>query len=202
MTRIIAGELRGRRLTVPDAGTRPTSDRVREAIFNIVVTRADLDDADILDLYAGTGALGIEALSRGAAHATFVDSRRRATSVISANIGACGLGSSATVVTRPVASFLSSGDGEVDIAFLDPPYDLPDDTMTADLAALAARWMAPGGLVIVERAVRAPQTQWPDALTVLVRKAYGDTRVEVAIHDGPDDAEPENGGTGEWRSGR
>ncbi|MEE4022682.1 16S rRNA (guanine(966)-N(2))-methyltransferase RsmD [Gordonia sp. PKS22-38] len=195
MTRIIAGELRGRRLTVPDAGTRPTSDRVREAIFNIVAARADLDDADILDLYAGTGALGIEALSRGATHATFVDSRRRATSVISANIAACGLGASATVVTRPVATFLSSGTGEVDIAFLDPPYDLPDDTMTADLAAVAARWIVPGGLVIVERAARAPETQWPDALIVQVRKTYGDTRVEVATHGGSDDAGPESGGS-------
>ncbi|MXP22517.1 16S rRNA (guanine(966)-N(2))-methyltransferase RsmD [Gordonia sp. HNM0687] len=198
MTRIIAGELRGRRLTVPDSGTRPTSDRVREAIFSILLARTELDGASVLDLYAGSGALGLEALSRGAARAVFVDSRRRATTVIDANVRACDVASRATVVTRSVSAQLAAaGSGDVDVAFLDPPYDLDNDALTADLVALGADWMAEDGIVVVERAIRVPETHWPDGFTVLVHKRYGDTRVEVAALDRPGRREPDEGDSDE-----
>ncbi|MGC4963926.1 16S rRNA (guanine(966)-N(2))-methyltransferase RsmD [Gordonia sp. DT218] len=184
MTRIIAGDSRGRRLSVPDDGTRPTSDRVREAIFNMISARFDLAGASVLDLYAGSGALALEALSRGAGHATLVDSRRRATSVISANLAACGKAGSGVVVTRAVASYLSTmPTGRFDLIFLDPPYDQENGEMAADLAALARGWLADGGIVVVERSARAPSTEWPDSMSVLVQKNYGDTRVEVADND-------------------
>ncbi|MFW0784628.1 16S rRNA (guanine(966)-N(2))-methyltransferase RsmD [Gordonia sp. CPCC 206044] len=184
MTRIIAGEFRGRRLRVPDEGTRPTSDRVREAVFNIIDARIDLDGARVLDLYAGSGALGLEALSRGAASAEFVDSRRKATTVIAANARACGVERRVRVTARPVATQLAGDPSELfDIVFLDPPYDLDNDAMSADLARVAAAWAAPGALVVVERAIRAAVTEWPMGLRVLVSKTYGDTRVEVAGHD-------------------
>ncbi|MGV9712329.1 16S rRNA (guanine(966)-N(2))-methyltransferase RsmD [Gordonia sp. NPDC003424] len=182
MTRIIAGEFGGRRLKVPEQGTRPTSDRVREAVFNILEARTDLDAARVLDLYAGSGALGLEALSRGAATAVLVDSRRAATSAIVANARGCGVVDRVTAVTRPVAAFLSTpptaGFG---LILLDPPYDIADSEIAQTLSALAApEWLAADGIVVVERAVRAPETEWPDELEVLVTKNYGDTRVEVA----------------------
>ncbi|MYR05956.1 16S rRNA (guanine(966)-N(2))-methyltransferase RsmD [Gordonia sp. SID5947] len=183
MTRIIAGDSRGRRLSVPDNGTRPTSDRVREAVFNMISARFDLAGARVLDLYAGSGALAIEALSRGAEHATLVDSRRRATSVIGANLDACGKSGSAVVITRPVGSFLSAPPpGRFDLVFLDPPYDQANDEMASDLAAVGEAWLADDGVVVVERSARAPLTRWPAGMTVLVEKVYGDTRVEVAEH--------------------
>ncbi|WAC55067.1 16S rRNA (guanine(966)-N(2))-methyltransferase RsmD [Gordonia sp. SL306] len=184
MTRIIAGDSRGRRLSVPDDGTRPTSDRVREAVFSMISARFDLAGTRVLDLYAGSGALAIEALSRGAEHATLVDSRRRATSVIRANLATCEKAGSGVVVTRAVASFLSTAPaGRFDLIFLDPPYDQANDEMTADLAAIGAGWLADGGIVVVERSARAPVTEWPDGMSVLVEKNYGDTRVEVADHE-------------------
>ena len=108
MTRIIAGRHGGRPLKVPDAGTRPTSDRVREAVFNILDARIDLEGAAILDLYAGSGALGLEALSRGASSAVFVDNRRRATAVVTANLRALGVAEVGRVITAPVSAFSSS----------------------------------------------------------------------------------------------
>ncbi|MFW0796384.1 16S rRNA (guanine(966)-N(2))-methyltransferase RsmD [Gordonia sp. CPCC 205515] len=182
MTRIISGGFRGRRLKVPDDGTRPTSDRVREAVFNILDARIEVDGTQVLDLYAGSGALGLEALSRGASSATLVDSRRAATSVITANVKTCGVGDRTTVVTRTTAAFLATAPAApLDLIFLDPPYDLDVAEVTAALAELAApAWLAPDGLIVLERAVRAPDTGWPTELEVLVSKNYGDTRVEVA----------------------
>lgn len=181
MTRIIAGEFGGRRLRVPEEGTRPTSDRVREAILNIVEARMDLENARVLDLYAGSGAVGLEAISRGAASATLVDASRRATAAIAANVRTCGAGARATVVTRSVGAYLSGEPYEpFDLVFLDPPYDLDNEQMTSDLAALAAGRLVVDGMVVVERATRAAPTEWPAGLTVVVSKNYGDTRVEVA----------------------
>lgn len=182
MTRIISGEFRGRRLKVPDDGTRPTSDRVREGVFNVLAARRDLDGTRVLDLYAGSGALGLEALSRGAASATLVDSRRAATAAISANARTCGVGDRVAVLTRTAAAYLATAPRmPVDLVFLDPPYDIDDDEVTVTLAAIAApEWLAPGAIVVLERAARSPDTRWPDDLEVLVTKTYGDTRVEVA----------------------
>src|SRR5205807_2939069 len=119
--RVVAGAFKGRRLQAPAGGrTRPTSDRVREALFSIL---GDVSDARVLDLYAGSGALGIEALSRGAAGATFVDSDREAVVAIRANLALTGTDDRASVVRSPVGSFLAAGrHGPFDLVFLDPPY--------------------------------------------------------------------------------
>ncbi|GAC69025.1 16S rRNA (guanine(966)-N(2))-methyltransferase RsmD [Gordonia soli] len=179
MTRIIAGRHGGRRLAVPDDGTRPTSDRVREAVFNILESRIDLDGARVLDLYAGSGALGIEALSRGAASAALVDARRRATAVIAKNLATVGAQDVGSVVTRRVADHLA-GDAQIfDVVFVDPPYDLDGQVLAAELEVVAGRWLGADGIVVVERSARTPAVAVPGDLAVLVEKVYGDTRVTV-----------------------
>ncbi|ATD70564.1 MULTISPECIES: 16S rRNA (guanine(966)-N(2))-methyltransferase RsmD [Gordonia] len=185
MTRIIAGELRGRRLRVPGEGTRPTSDRVRESVFNILDARFDLDGLWVLDLYAGSGALGIEAVSRGAAGATFVDSARKAAAVIGANVQVCGIASSTTVLTRPVSAYLSSPpERKYDLVFSDPPYAVDASALSEDLTRLAATRLAEDALVVVERSARSTGRIWPAGFEVLVDKNYGDTRVEVGEFTG------------------
>lgn len=179
VTRIIAGRFGGRRLKVPDEGTRPTSDRVREALFSMLAARLDLDGADVLDLYAGSGALGIEALSRGAGWATFVDSRRRATGVIGANVAALGLAPNATIVTATAASYLAGSPARRhDLVFTDPPYAIDPSEIVEDLGLLARRWLSGDGLIVLERSARTPVT-WPESLDVIVTKTYGDTAIDV-----------------------
>ena len=178
--RIIGGELRGRRLNVPDEGTRPTSDRVREAIFNMLDARLDLDDLDVLDLYAGSGALGFEALSRGAATATFVDSARRATAVISANSEALGVKAQVKVFTRPVLGFLEGAPSRrFDLVFLDPPYAIDADEPDLVLASLGSGWLTDDAAVVFERGVRSREPRWPSGWEVAVGKTYGDTVVDL-----------------------
>lgn len=180
MTRIIAGRLGGRRLRVPGEGTRPTSDRVRESVFNMLAARSDLDGLWVLDLYAGSGALGLEAISRGAAGATFVDSGRRAAATIAANVKACGVASNATVHTRAVSAYLA-GEPErrFGLVFSDPPYDVAADRIAEDLTLLTTR-LDDDALVVVERAARSRGEVWPASYDVVVDKSYGDTRVEIA----------------------
>lgn len=180
MTRIIAGRLGGRRLRVPGEGTRPTSDRVRESVFNILAARSDLEGVWVLDLYAGSGALGLEAISRGAAGATFVDSGRRAVTTIAANIKACGVSSITTVHTRSVSAYLAGApERRFGLVFSDPPYDLAADRVAEDLSLLTAR-LADDALVVLERSTRSPADAWPSEYEVVVDKSYGDTRVEIA----------------------
>ncbi|WP_439032621.1 16S rRNA (guanine(966)-N(2))-methyltransferase RsmD [Gordonia terrae] len=181
MTRIIAGRLRGRRLRVPDEGTRPTSDRVRESLFNLLAARFDLEGLWVLDLYAGSGALGIEAISRGAAGANFVDSNRRAAATIASNLTACDISAQATVTARMVSTYLSSPpERRYDLVFSDPPYALGPDRVADDLGALLPR-LADDALVVVERANRSPGDVWPAGFDVIADKSYGDTRVEVGL---------------------
>ena len=124
MTRIIGGVAGGRRLVVPPRGTRPTTDRVRESLFDILTARRDLTGLAVLDLYAGSGALGLEALSRGAASALFVESDQRSAAVIGRNIVALGL-TGATLRRGAVAAVLAGGSASpVDLVLADPPYDL------------------------------------------------------------------------------
>ncbi|MGC4932551.1 16S rRNA (guanine(966)-N(2))-methyltransferase RsmD [Gordonia sp. DT30] len=181
MTRIIAGRFGGRRLTVPDEGTRPTSDRVRESVFSMLDARIDLTSTHVLDLYAGSGALGLEALSRGASSAVFVDSRGRAARTISANLTAVGAAASGRVITSPVSAFLAgAAPGRFDVVFSDPPYALADDEVAADLSALATGgWLTDDGLVVLERGRRAVLS-WPPGWELVVDKSYGDTTVKVA----------------------
>jgi 16S rRNA (guanine966-N2)-methyltransferase len=139
--RVVAGTAGGRRLEGPTGpGTRPTTDRVRESVFNALVSRVDLDGARVLDLFAGTGALGIEALSRGAAEAIFVEADRTAAAAIRRNLAATGLASRGHVVTQRVEAWLRGVPAEqeaFDIAFCDPPYQFDD--WEALLARLPAR---------------------------------------------------------------
>lgn len=181
MTRIVAGVAGGRRLAVPARGTRPTTDRVREALFNVLAARRDLDGLRVLDLYAGSGALGLEALSRGAAHVVFVESDARAVAVIDRNIATVGL-PGATVRRATVSSVLCGGaEVPVDLVLADPPYDLPAADVDAMLAALQRHgWVAAGTVVVLERSVSAPVPTWPAGWVPWPARRYGDTRVEAA----------------------
>ena len=181
MTRIVAGAAGGRRLAVPPRGTRPTTDRVREAIFNVLASRLDFDGMRVLDLYAGSGALGLEALSRGAASVMFVDSDRRAAEVIARNIEAVGL-PGATVRRATVAGMLgAAADAPADLVFADPPYEQPTPEVEAVLGLLDANgWVAPGCVVVVERPSSSSALTWPSGWTVWPHRRYGDTRIEFA----------------------
>lgn len=184
MTRIIAGIAGGRRLAVPQAGTRPTADRVREALFSALLSRTDLTDAAVLDLFAGSGALGLEALSRGAREVLLVESDARAASVIAANIDAVGL-PGARVRRAPVAAVLRGPPEQIfDIVFADPPYAISDRDVGQMLMDLqSGGWLAAGAVVVIERSARSPHTAWPQGLTASVSKRYGETRLDWAVHD-------------------
>lgn len=178
MTRIVAGVAGGRRLAVPPKGTRPTSDRVREALFSAVESAVDLDGARVLDLYAGSGALGLEALSRGAATATFVESASGALAVLRKNVASVGL--PGVVRAGKVAAVLLGGSAEpFDLVLADPPYAVED--LGAELSSLVAGgWVGPGSLVIVERSRRAGELTWPEPLAPLKVRHYGETSLHWA----------------------
>lgn len=166
---------------MPPRGTRPTTDRVREALFSVLTARMDLDGASVLDLYAGSGALGLEALSRGASTVLFVESDQRAAAVIGQNIAALGV-SGATVRRGAVASVLAAGtDAVADLVFADPPYDVAAAEVTEMLAALTDRgWTAHGSVVVVERGASGPDLGWPAGWAAWQARRYGDTRLEMA----------------------
>lgn len=179
VTRIVAGELGGRRLTVPTKGTRPTSERVREAVFSAIEARVDLDGARVLDCYAGSGALGIEALSRGADHALFVESSRAAAAVLTANLRSLGARGGEVRVATVESVTAAPCPEPYDVVLADPPYALGDDVLGAALAALATNgWIAAGGLVVVERGVRVSgDVPWPNGVEPVTTRRYGDTLV-------------------------
>ncbi|MHC9297343.1 16S rRNA (guanine(966)-N(2))-methyltransferase RsmD [Mycobacterium sp. LTG2003] len=181
MTRIIAGTRGGRRIEVPRSGTRPTSDRVREAVFNALTARVDFTGLTVLDLYAGSGALGLEALSRGAASALFVEADQRAAAVITKNIAALKM-TGATVRRGTVASVLAGGAGRpVDLVLADPPYDVEAAAVDAMVVALVdGGWVSAGSVVMVERRSTSDPVAWPDGWIALSARRYGDTRVELA----------------------
>ena len=160
--RVIAGRYKGRRLTAPTwDGLRPTSDKLRETLFNILAPR--IHGARVLDGYAGTGAVGLEALSRGAAHVTFVESDRRAVALIEANLAACGVDADYTIENRDlIAAMRQAAGAAFDVVWLDPPYDITDVSGALDAAS---RMLAPGGLLVLERATRRE----PDAPASLQR---------------------------------
>ncbi|OBA98801.1 16S rRNA (guanine(966)-N(2))-methyltransferase RsmD [Mycolicibacterium fortuitum] len=166
---------------MPRSGTRPTSDRVREAVFNALTARVDFAGLSVLDLYAGSGALGLEALSRGATSVTFVEADARAAAVIARNISALGV-RNASVRRGNVDTVLAGGTTRpVDLVFADPPYDLDDAAVDAMLTALAAAgWVAAGSLVLVERRSSSGPVSWPEGWDALSARRYGDTRVELA----------------------
>ena len=154
--RVIAGELKGLRLTAPDwPGLRPTSDRLRETLFNVLAPR--IAGARFLDGYAGTGAVGIEALSRGAEHVTFVEQDRRAQSLIETNLAHCGVEDRYAIIRAGFKGAAERLDGAFDILFLDPPYGAAE---LAEALAAAGPLVAGEALLIVEHATRdaAPDT--------------------------------------------
>jgi 16S rRNA (guanine966-N2)-methyltransferase len=177
---------------VPRSGTRPTTDRVRESLFNVLASRIDLTDASVLDLYAGSGALGLEALSRGATSAVFVESDRRAASVIAENIASLGV-QGATLRRGAVAAVLAGGTNRpVDLVLADPPYDVTAAEIDGVLAALVSGgWVAERTVVVVERAASGPPLTWPDGWQPWPARRYGDTRLEMAVVDVDADAAPE-----------
>jgi 16S rRNA (guanine966-N2)-methyltransferase len=187
MTRIIAGTAGGRRLDTPKGDrTRPTSDRVREALFSAFESWCgSLHGLRFLDLYAGSGAIGLEAWSRGAAAVTLVESDRRTADLIRGNARAVGH-PAADVRQRSVAAVLAEGAATpYDLVFSDPPYPLEDDAVAADLALLVAHgWLAGDALVVVERSARSPEPAWPAGVTALPgkrgRRKYGETTLWFA----------------------
>ncbi|MCZ0708794.1 MULTISPECIES: 16S rRNA (guanine(966)-N(2))-methyltransferase RsmD [Microbacterium] len=186
MTRIIAGTARGTRLDVPGAGTRPTSDRVRESLFGALESLDAIAGARVLDLYAGSGALGLEALSRGARSADLVERNRQAAAVVRRNVAAVTKASgaaSAQVQEATVRAFLGRASGSYDLVFTDPPYDIDDEAMDGDLAALAPL-LSDDAVVVVERARRSPTPDFTAAgLRVFREKTYGDTTLWWAEPD-------------------
>ena len=171
--RVVAGTFKGRRLVAPrGTRTRPTADRVREALFSML---GDVGGARVLDLYAGSGALGIEALSRGADSAVFVESDARAIAAIERNLASIGV--EATVWRRDVLRFLARADGPFDLVFCDPPYDSAS-RLAGPLAERLPALTAEDARIVTESDKRNPlQLPFP----LLVERAYGDTR--IAIHE-------------------
>lgn len=173
MTRIVAGRAGGRGLQVPGAGTRPTSDRVREALFSRLEHAGVVAGATVWDLYAGSGALGLEAASRGAREVVLVESARQAAGVCRRNADTLGL-PGVDVVGQRVAQFLAHAEGPVDLVLIDPPYDLPEPELAETLAAVVTH-LAAAAVVVVERSVRTPEPTWPDGMAGVADKRYGET---------------------------
>jgi 16S rRNA (guanine966-N2)-methyltransferase len=199
MTRIIAGSAGSLTLAVPRSGTRPTSDRVREAIFSSLEARDAIDGSAVLDLYAGSGALGLEAASRGAAEVVLVEKAKVAADVCRRNADAVsramrGTGPRIRVVVRAVASYLESAAGGFDLVFIDPPYDLGETALARDLALLAPL-LSGDAVVVVERSSRSPEPAWPDGIAPERRRDYGETTLWWAgrspAADQPEPAQPE-----------
>ena len=202
VARVIAGEAGGRRLAVPDGrDTRPTSDRAREGLFATITSiTGSLAGSRVLDLYAGSGAVGLEALSRGAEHVLLVESGTRAARIIRENITAIGL-PGAEVITDRVERVLARGPDRsetaraghterYDIVFADPPYALAGEEVSGMLTALKDRaWLAPGALVIVERATRSGPVSWPAGFVPDRARRYGEATFWYGLGPGgPDPA--------------
>lgn len=182
--RIVGGRFRGTALAGPAEGSlaiRPTSDRLRESVFNILAHGFDrvLDDARVIDLFAGTGALGFEAMSRGARACLFVEENADARGIIRRNQEALGLTGTTRIFRRDATGLGTVGTAEpYTLAFLDPPYGkgLADRALSS---LLAGGWLAPGAVVVVEESAKA-EVVWPDSVEVLDTRTYGETRVQFA----------------------
>ncbi|CAA9389064.1 MAG: 16S rRNA (guanine(966)-N(2))-methyltransferase [uncultured Nocardioidaceae bacterium] len=191
MTRIIGGSAGGRRLQTPKGDlTRPTSDRVREALFSAVQSSlGPLDGLRFLDLYAGSGAVGLEAMSRGAAAVTLVEHDRRTAGLIRTNARTIGF-PGVDVVTGSVARHLAEQPAAAyDVVFLDPPYSLTSKAVAADLAALATNgWLTEEALVVVERSSRERLPPWPAGYVEGRERRYGETTLSFATWSGAGEA--------------
>lgn len=188
MTRIIAGLAGGRRLVVPPRGTRPTAERVREAIFSSLSAEQRWDGLRVLDLFAGSGALGLEAVSRGCIAAVLVDCDPRAARVCARNVSSLGVAAAVAVSAMSAQRWLNSGhDGEgFDLIFLDPPYEQADDVVDDVLKRLTrSGLLRERARIVVERSKHAATPHWPVGCSDTRSRRFGDTIVHRAIWYGP-----------------
>jgi 16S rRNA (guanine966-N2)-methyltransferase len=176
--RISSGDARGIRLKVPK-GVRPASEKVRQAIFSSIAAR--VPDARVLDLYAGSGAYGLEAVSRGASSAVLVDNAADAIATMKANAKAAGMEADVTVTRSPVERFVERSEATFDLVFIDPPYDAAIERVLEG----AARLLAPSGSIVLERRWRDEAPPGAEGLVVEADRRYGDTRVLVLIRGAP-----------------
>ena len=185
MTRIISGAAGSLKLASPAKSTRPTSDRVRESIFSRLDARGIVEGAVVADLYAGTGALGLEALSRGAVNAVLVESNRQAAAVcevnckkVDKNLFAEGIDVRIKVAIQTVNTFLATGEATptFDLAFIDPPYDVTNEEVTENLQNLRG-WLKPDATIVLERSSRTEAPTLPTGYLLAEAKSYGDTAV-------------------------
>jgi 16S rRNA (guanine966-N2)-methyltransferase len=194
MTRVIAGEAGGRRLAVPPGSTtRPTSDRAREGLFASLLSElGTFDGRRVLDLYAGSGAIGLEALSRGAERVLLVESDARAAAVIKANVAAVGMPGATVAVdrverllSRPAAgagTSASAGSGRYDVVLADPPYALAEAAVTRVLTLLEGGWLTDEALVVIERATRSGPLDWPPGYLPSKSRRYGEATFWYGWH--------------------
>ena len=188
MPRIVGGALGGRVIEAPSIGTRPTSERVREAVFSKLEHANALAGARVLDLFAGSGALAFEALSRGGERAVIVEQSRKAAEVVRQNAQALGVAARVELVVDDAARFMSRLGREAavrsgfDLVLLDPPYDYPPNRLDKLLVELAeGGTLADGAVVVVERSTRSTPPQWPLGLYQTDQKKYGETTVYFAV---------------------
>jgi 16S rRNA (guanine966-N2)-methyltransferase len=178
--RITGGVFRSRTLFAPRGhATRPTSDRVREALFSILASRGGVASARVLDVFAGTGALGLEALSRGAAHVVFVESGREALKSLGRNVVALAVGDRATIVDQKIERALSRLEGPFDLVLCDPPYALVRDPAFEETLAALVRLLREGGTLVLEHDSKDPPPPSPPGLAVPFTRLYGDTALSV-----------------------
>lgn len=185
-TRIISGDARGRKIEVPPAGTRPTSDRAREGLFSSLQVRFGFEGQRVLDIFAGSGALGLEAASRGADEVVLVESNPKAVEVIRRNVDVVEH-PRVTVAEMKASTYLASApDKFFTMVLADPPYELADDAVTEMLTALTPK-LLDGAAVVVERHVDSPETAWPAWLVPttqkLKKRTYGIARMDMAVFD-------------------
>ncbi len=179
MTRIVAGDAGGRKLVVPKGDlTRPTSDRVREALFSALDARGLLPGAQVLDLYCGSGALGLEAASRGAASVVMVDASRQAVEAARQNVSSLGFPRVAVVLSSVQRYLANRAPTPSSLVFADPPYATGADEVGEGLRALTQRgWLQAGAVVLVERSARSIEPRWPAGLVRQAIRRYGETAV-------------------------
>jgi 16S rRNA (guanine966-N2)-methyltransferase len=177
MTRIIGGTAGGRRIDAPrGTSTRPSSDRVREALFSAIESWCgSLQGLRFLDLYAGSGAVGLEAWSRGAGVVTMVEQDRRTAALIAANAKTLGFAKANVVVASVAATLARPPAAPYDIVFLDPPYPTPDAEVDDALERVGGEWVVPGGMVVVERSSRSQAPRWPAGFIDTRERKYGET---------------------------
>ncbi|MBU8579344.1 16S rRNA (guanine(966)-N(2))-methyltransferase RsmD [Brevibacterium luteolum] len=175
--RIIAGRFKGHRLkTPPGEGTRPTSDRVRESLFSSLTTLDVLTDTHVLDVCAGSGGLGFEALSRGAAHVTFIERAASVCRVITANARSLRAAGEVEIIQAPAASGAARlPEASIDVVFADPPYPMPEAEVTAILDACVPLLRDAAALIVLERSSRSPEPTLPERLEIFRHKKAGET---------------------------